>query len=511
MRRVLLGGLAASLSLVGVPALPVSATVAAPATVVYDATVTPLPPNMPSLGYQATQTAEFGDAVTLAGTERALRSATITFSTWAKHSEWPSYPDAGWTWPVTVNVYGVDNDGSTPAVGDLLGTTTSTVAVPWRPEDTDACPAGKWSPMGAEGTDCYSGKAFNAEFDLSALSPVPDDVIVTVAFNTQSWGASPVGVAGPYNSLNVALRDTTSDGPVPAGTDTDPDAVFWDTEFGAFYTDDGAGGVGTLRQDTGWSPHTPAIALTAFAGECQFTQSGSTLTLQDDCTTDETISVPVGFTMDGDGHTITAVDPDAGHFIGPVLTNAGTGGDVSIRDVTVTASGLANVCDDASERLRGILLDGVGGSIENTVVTGVRQGTSGCQEGNAIEVRNFTAGGGVPTTKVVVTVSANTVGDYQKNGITINGGTIATVTGNSVTGDGPVDYIAQNGIQIGYGATASVQDNVVSGNSYTGVEVACGLLMYDAAGVKQKKNTLADNEKSVCNFGRGGGQVTTSP
>ena len=55
----------------------------------------------------------------------------------------------------------------------------------------------------------------------------------------------------------------------------------------------------------------------------------------------------------------------------------------------MTVSGLSNVCDDGDARLRGILFDGTGGSITNNDVVDVRQGaTSGCQEGNSIEVRN---------------------------------------------------------------------------------------------------------------------------
>ncbi len=47
---------------------------------------------------------------------------------------------------------------------------------------------------------------------------------------------------------------------------------------------------------------------------CTFTTSGFTNTLDADCTTDETILVPNGFTLDGAGHTITAQDPSGGHF-----------------------------------------------------------------------------------------------------------------------------------------------------------------------------------------------------
>jgi hypothetical protein len=86
-----------------------------------------------------------------------------------------------------------------------------------------------------------------------------------------------------------------------------------------------------------------------------------------------------------------------------------------------------------------------------------------------------------------------------------------TVKNNTVTGLGEVDFIAQNGIQISRGATGEVTGNTVSGNSYTPTAwTACGLLFYKADGVKQKANTLSGNETSLCNAGRGGGNINLS-
>lgn len=77
-----------------------------------------------------------------------------------------------------------------------------------------------------------------------------------------------------------------------------------------------------------------------------------------------------------------------------------------------------------------------------------------------------------------------------------------------VTGEGPITYIAQNGIQTSFGATALVRGNTVSGNWYTPAgTIACGLLIFQATGVKQQMNNLFDNEVNFCNFGRGGGKT----
>lgn len=251
--------------------------------------------------------------------------------------------------------------------------------------------------------------------------------------------------------------------------------------------------------------------LRQFSGpglHCSVTTVGTTITLNGDCVTDTTIFVPDGYTLDGNGYTITAVDPAGGHFLGAVVQNGGATAHVT--NLTVTASGLANVCDAGDNRLRGILFDGAGGSITNNTVVDVNQGASGCQEGNGIEVRNepFDNTG----TDLLVTISSNIVTNYQKNGITANGSVAATITDNIVAGAGPVNYIAQNGIQIGFGGTATVRGNIVSGNDYTPQSyVACGLLYFEADGVRASNNTRFANERDQCNFGKGGGSYNPSP
>ena len=253
--------------------------------------------------------------------------------------------------------------------------------------------------------------------------------------------------------------------------------------------------------------------LTLFSGpgpslECTFTTVGTTMTLNGDCVTDDTIFVPNGFTLDGDGYTITAIDPTGGHFLGAVIKNGGTTAHVT--NLTVTTSNLADVCDGGNDRLRGILFDGADGSITNNTVVDINQGASGCQEGNGIEVRNepFDTTG----SDLLVNISGNAVTNYQKNGITANGSVAATITDNVVTGAGPVNYIAQNGIQIGFGGTAVIKGNTVSGNDYTPTDtVACGVLYFQADGVKASMNIRFDNERDQCNFGKGSGTYNPSP
>jgi hypothetical protein len=176
-----------------------------------------------------------------------------------------------------------------------------------------------------------------------------------------------------------------------------------------------------------------------------------------------------------------------------------------VTDVTITTYHLADICDAGDDRLRGIMLDGAAGSITNNRVIDLNQGLSGCQEGNAIEVRNapFDTTG----TDHFVTITGNEVRGYQKTGILANGSVNATILDNEVVGWGPTGVIAQNGVQIGFGGTATIRGNSVSGNFYTGPDLGCGLLFFQADGVKQQANTLFANERDVCNFGRGGGNA----
>src|ERR1700686_5275000 len=80
------------------------APLAARATVIYDSIPGPLPPNVPSLGYQATQTSEFGDLIQFAGTSRGLSQVTVGMSDWALASDYPSFPGSSgptWNHPLT--------------------------------------------------------------------------------------------------------------------------------------------------------------------------------------------------------------------------------------------------------------------------------------------------------------------------------------------------------------------------------------------------------------------------
>lgn len=100
-------------------------------------------------------------------------------------------------------------------------------------------------------------------------------------------------------------------------------------------------------------------------------------------------------------------------------------------------------------------------------------------------------------------IEGNYIWNYQKGGIVVNGPFASSnVQRNTVTGLGPVNFIAQNGIQVGFGADGDVQQNTVSGNSYTGAGQAAsgGVLIVGGACYGGNSQT---NSKVQGNIGLG--------
>jgi hypothetical protein len=88
---------------------------------------------------------------------------------------------------------------------------------------------------------------------------VPDQIIYGVAYNTWTWGANPIGISGPYISLNFGLAQVAPS----AGSNPFPDTAYWNTATAGLYTDGGLGGVGIFRRDTAWTPYSGAVSFDA--------------------------------------------------------------------------------------------------------------------------------------------------------------------------------------------------------------------------------------------------------
>ena len=75
-------------------------------TVVFDSIPSPTPPNVISEGFQCCQNAELGDEVRLeADTPRRTGFTTVLMSSWSLHSNYPTMAAAGYTHPITLNIY----------------------------------------------------------------------------------------------------------------------------------------------------------------------------------------------------------------------------------------------------------------------------------------------------------------------------------------------------------------------------------------------------------------------
>jgi parallel beta-helix repeat protein len=216
---------------------------------------------------------------------------------------------------------------------------------------------------------------------------------------------------------------------------------------------------------------------------------------------------PTGFVKDGINMTAAQIGGDVTGSLDA------TGCNVGVYYDTKSAAGNVSGADIFGSNYYGVLVNGDLGSVSVNVTDSAihkigEKPLNGTQHGNAIYYRAF--GGSASGT-----ISGNTVTHYQKNGITVNGNVSATIANNTVTGEGPVNYIAQNGIEVGSGAQATVTDNTVTGNAYTGPNGASsgGILVFGGPAfntpdtnvpytvdVKITRNTLTNNDVGVFLF-----------
>jgi hypothetical protein len=216
------------------------------------------------------------------------------------------------------------------------------------------------------------------------------------------------------------------------------------------------------------------------------------------------VCTPTGFVRDNMDLTAAQI---GGNVTGDLDA---TGCDIGVYYGPGTAGATVHAATIHGARYFGVVNDGGNVAVTNSTISNIGDVPfNGSQHGVAVfytteHVLN------TPTGAASGTISGNVISQYQKGGITARGkGVSATIQNNRVTGLGHVDFIAQNGIQISFGASATVTGNTVSGNWYTPASfTACGLLFFDANGVKQSKNNLFDNETNLCNFGRGGGNTS---
>jgi parallel beta-helix repeat protein len=192
------------------------------------------------------------------------------------------------------------------------------------------------------------------------------------------------------------------------------------------------------------------------------------------------------------------------------IFNFPTAAQILVQNAAVTISHLT--VDGANDGLTDCTIDAVGiyyknasGTITDNAVRNVLlpAGLQGCQDGLAINVENET---GSPS----ITISNNSVRNYDKNGITASGpgtagvGPVVAITGNTVVGLGPTTVTAQNGIQVGLGATGKVMSNLVTDAIYinppncaSSCTGSSGILIYASPGLTVSTNTVESTQFGI--------------
>lgn len=237
------------------------------------------------------------------------------------------------------------------------------------------------------------------------------------------------------------------------------------------------------------------------ATDCSFKIKQDKMQLKDDCTTDSTIFVPNGLTLEGGGHTITAVDPAGDHFRGSVVRNAGAV--ANVHRLTVTVSALKDICDFGAgtfgeDRLRGISLYNASGRVWENRIVGFGQGPgSTCIEGTAILAENGPFDGTHPNT-VHVTVESNEIVDVQRVGVAAQGDVAMDAHDNTIGLSGAVGAIPQSGVTMAYGATGTVTNNRITAAYQDGVAFAPqGVEVFESSDVRVARNTIRNTQDGI--------------
>lgn len=168
-----------------------------------------------SLSFAANRTSMLGNLVNLSGTNRIADHVEAVLVTWATAEKYPSWADldpTGYTHPVTAHIYQFETNNSGKTELRELESSELLVHIPWRPT---TLPDGSPYP--------YNGYAFKVTLPLSGQIPVSNSPIIAVSFDTQYSGITPIGNAGPYNELNMALSGLKP----RIGSDPDYNSVFW--------------------------------------------------------------------------------------------------------------------------------------------------------------------------------------------------------------------------------------------------------------------------------------------
>lgn len=349
------------------------------------------------------------------------------------------------------------------------------------------------------------GKQIVTDFDNDGT---PDGILVGEPIYGNEWWLS-----------NDAAQWVKDGAPHQGGGEGSPyygTLAEWATAFPNAFVDQvgysvgsGVHGDGVISSMTyGDTTYTFALGI----GPCEATvdPDTETYTLTQDCTTYETIDIPDGWTLDGAGYTITAVeDVDHPNFPGPVIQSA-TGDDngpatMNVENLSITSSGFGS--GNSGGKLAGIRYDRAGGYVENVSVNGISHG-NGVQEGIGLYVRNRDASGSYQVPPATISVDNVSITRYQKGGIVFDGNLGFTLTnstvGTSAAADGTPDTtLAANAVQVSRAAHGTIEGNTIGLNEYNPVPPpgdgsdATSILLYDAKTVTIDDNVISGQDGDV--------------
>jgi len=262
----------------------VAGTASATLAPIYNNIASPLAGNYDSVGFDCCQVSEFGGAVAFeappAGKVWKNPKVTVTLSSWAcQVGTWSSPSEnckttkgAKFGWPITFSIYEV---GPGNSVGSKIAAASKEFKIPYRPSASSVCKQTEFDKGGwydKKDGRCYNGFAAKIALRLKVVK-LPPEVIVSVAYNTSSYGAEPQNPkpcnsteAGcPYDSLNVAMLEPSEGGPT-LGTDPTED-VYVNTTYSAQLCVSGTPGTfGPASCPEYWEGAQPLMRVDAEAG-----------------------------------------------------------------------------------------------------------------------------------------------------------------------------------------------------------------------------------------------------
>ena len=317
---------------------------------------------------------------------------------------------------------------------------------------------------------------------VSTIVPVSTECTDIANASLNYWGTTDPA------AINIAGSNIDFTPIISNGTDTDPATPGFQPSLSALivHTRGGQSG-GKSRIQEGVDAVTSGGTVTVTPGEFpEQVVINKSLTLHGAGAASTTIQVPDTLTATTWTHRGTA-------FNTLIEVNGASAHGITVNISGFTIDGLNK--SSANPRYTGIVYHNADGTISNNIITMFGSDPVAGEDGWGV----FVVEG------CNVTISNNTIDNWGKGGIVVDGDDdipntdiTATVTGNIITGAGDILTSAQNGIQISRGATGTISGNGISNIGFTPTTYsAAGILVYKTDHVTVSENELNSTETGV--------------